>query len=146
LDRETGRHPVIGLIDYGQVKTISTEERIALARVMQALAKDDRTKIIECMKDLGFRTRDMNEEVIYRSAQILFNRDDKEICEGYNFQQYGEVLSKRDPVTHMPEWIVMPVRLSILLRGLGTLLTPSTPVRTAEFWLPYSEQVLKEHA
>ena len=102
--------------------------RLALARLLLAVADKDRARIVKCYTDMGgwvgwhtallgvyvhaysslglcsspspssfslvpltkqntgFRTRDMNEEVIYKHAMVIWDRDDKESLGGKNIQ------------------------------------------------------------
>ncbi|KAI9142294.1 ABC1 family-domain-containing protein, partial [Paraphysoderma sedebokerense] len=133
----------IGLIDYGQVKVLTREQRLQIAKIIIALAKDDKEAVIQQLYSMGFQTEKMDPEVAYKNAVILFDRDDKVTTEGYNIQQYLEVLAKRDKVVRSPDFAFMAGRVSVLMRGLGTLLNPDRPVKIAKIWVPYAEQALK---
>ena len=45
--------PQIGLIDYGQVKSLTKKQRLLLCKLIIALAEDNRDAIIELMKEAG---------------------------------------------------------------------------------------------
>ncbi|KAJ1509287.1 hypothetical protein HMI55_000031 [Coelomomyces lativittatus] len=83
--------PVIGLIDYGQVKELTRQQRIHLAQLIVALAQNDQTKVFKIMVALGFRSEKMDTNVFFKQATIALNRNDKEFTEGYNLQQYVEI-------------------------------------------------------
>jgi len=59
--------PQLGLIDYGQVKKLTKEQRHLFSRIIIALDDDDREKIVELMKEAGFKSERMDPEVIYVS-------------------------------------------------------------------------------
>jgi hypothetical protein len=46
-------NPQLGLIDYGQVKSLSKKQRHLLCKLVIALADDDRDAIIELVKEAG---------------------------------------------------------------------------------------------
>ena len=63
----------IGLIDYGQVKEISTEVRINIAKLILALAAKNDEKVVKCWTDCGFKSKNMNPYVILKHAQFHFD-------------------------------------------------------------------------
>ena len=52
LGAETGQHQ-LGLIDYGQVKKLTREDRLQMCRLIVALEEDNRKEIIRLMKESG---------------------------------------------------------------------------------------------
>ena len=52
LGADEGR-PQLGLIDYGQVKFLSKEDRLLFAKLILALADNDKKKIVQLMKEAG---------------------------------------------------------------------------------------------
>ena len=46
-------HPQLGLIDYGQVKTLSKKDRLLFAKLILVLAADDKKKVVQLMKEAG---------------------------------------------------------------------------------------------
>ena len=55
---------MIGLIDYGQVKVMTLEQRLVLARLIKALCDGDDEKIAAGMYEAGFRTKYQKQDVI----------------------------------------------------------------------------------
>ncbi|KAJ1504950.1 hypothetical protein HMI54_006440 [Coelomomyces lativittatus] len=94
------------------------------------------------MVALGFRSEKMDTNVFFKQATIALNRDDKEFTEGYNLQQYVEILDKRDKLVTLPDWFIMPMRMSILLRGLGTLLCRDSPMQICVYWNELAQKVI----
>jgi predicted unusual protein kinase regulating ubiquinone biosynthesis (AarF/ABC1/UbiB family) len=124
------------------VKRISQADRHLFCRLVLALADDDKPKIIELMKEAGFKSRNMDPDVIYAFAKVSYDEDSKELTKGLHIQMFMEELQKRDPIEELPyEWIVIG-RCSIILRGLAHAL--QQPRSTAKLWRPIAERVLKE--
>lgn len=134
--------PQLGLIDYGQVKQISKEERILFSKIIVALANKDKEMVVQCMKEAGYKTQRMDPDIMYRFATLAYDEDNHELTEGQHIQLYMEHLHHKDPVEHLPQQYIMASRVSILLRGLGHAVHQSRSV--AEAWKPIAEKVLKE--
>lgn len=101
---EDGR---IGLIDFGQVKTLSHWHRIMLSRMFLALARNDKPAVVELAKAVGFRTRNMNDDVIYKIMGVVFDRDDRDVTGGLNIQEYVQNLMAEDPWDEVPDDFVL---------------------------------------
>ena len=55
LGVEEGR-PKLGLIDYGQVKVLTKEERLLFCKLIIALADDDKESICNLLEEAGFQS------------------------------------------------------------------------------------------
>lgn len=83
----------LGLIDYGQVKHISKEHRLNLARLIVALAEGSRDDIIHVLThDMGVRTVRNNPYYLEKQARLMIDNDDRSITEGMNAQAFVEYL------------------------------------------------------
>ena len=80
--------PQLGLIDYGQVKQISKEERILFSKIIVALANKDKVMVVQCMKEAGYKTQRMDPDIMYRFATIAYDEDNHELTEGQHIQLY----------------------------------------------------------
>ncbi|CAM9270428.1 unnamed protein product [Discosporangium mesarthrocarpum] len=131
----------LGLIDYGQVKHMTLPDRVKLARLVVALAEDDKEAVVGAYTDMGFKTKRMDPDVAYRHAKCIFDTDHKDDLGGMNVQLYREELQKIDPIEIMPDEYVMAARVAALLRGLGYALKykPSA----AKMWEPQARALLK---
>jgi len=141
LGVEEGK-PQLGLIDYGQVKTITKEERLQFCKIIIALADDDKENTVSLLKEAGFKSQKMDPEHIYKFAKVSYDEDNEELLEGKHIQVYMEHLHDNDPVDHIPQQYIMASRASILLRGLGHAVHQSRSV--AKAWRSIAEKVLKE--
>lgn len=142
LCRTQDGSPQLGLIDYGQVKTLSKEKRHLFARIVIALDDDNRDQIITLMKEAGFRSQRMDPEVIYLYAKVGYDQDNKELTGGKHIQMFMEDLERRDPIISLPYDFIMVGRATLMLRGLGHALHQSRSV--AKAWRPIAERVLRE--
>lgn len=132
----------LGLIDYGQVKQLTLQQRVALARLIVALDDGNEEEIVARYVELGNRTKFMDPWVLRKLATIGFDRDDGSIMDGMDIQNFFEALSKKDPVEQMGEDYVMASRVAILLRGVSTAL--EYPVSMASMWRGNAEKLLRE--
>lgn len=95
----------LGLIDYGQTKSISQEEKIAVSRIVQAIGNQASTsEIATAMRDLGFRTRNDNDDALAKYAALFFDSD----TEGKRMgcptpQSYFKKLTEMDPLIEVPD-------------------------------------------
>jgi aarF domain-containing kinase len=140
----------VGLIDYGQVKLLTVEQRKKLAEFVVAVANGERERIVDMMYGIGYRTEKMDRDVAYRTAKLVFDRDDLEATDGQGFQMYLAALDKQDRITSTPDDYIMVSRVCLLLRGIGMLLG-IPPVSVAQQWKPICEKVmasnnLREHS
>jgi aarF domain-containing kinase len=133
----------IGMIDYGQVKSLTEEQRIIVAKLIVALANNDTGSIIEAYKKSGFRSKYMNQDVMIKLARVTMDQDGRNITEGLNLQQFIDKLYNTDPWEEASDFMIMPVRLSLLMRGVGLMLNHPVSVCTA--WKPIAERAIKEY-
>jgi len=133
--------PQLGLIDYGQVKSLTKAERLRMCKIIIALANDDKKQIVCLMAEAGFKSKSMNEDVIYKYAKVSYDEDNDELTEGKHIQMYMEDLQARDPIDQLPDCYIMVGRTSVMLRGFAHALRQSRSV--AKAWAPIAEKVLQ---
>ncbi|KAI9907576.1 hypothetical protein PsorP6_003197 [Peronosclerospora sorghi] len=137
---EDGR---LGLIDYGQVKHISREHRVHLAKLIVALANGSRDEIIHVLtKDMRIRTTNMDPYFLEKQARLMIDNDDRSVTEGLNAQLFLEHLHTIDRIEYIPDEYVMAFRCSLLLRGFSYLL--HYKFSHAKSWESVASQVLRE--
>lgn len=131
----------LGLIDYGQVKVLDEKHRILYAKFILALHKDDRQAVVQLYnKEMGIRTRDNSEEVLYRHAVFYHDRDTPDVMQGLNMHLFLEKLEKDDPVRHISEEYVMAGRVNMLIRGVSKAF--GLELRMAELWRDQAREFL----
>jgi len=132
----------LGLIDYGQVKAISKENRVLLAKMIIALTENDKLEVIRLIREVGYKSTHSNPDLTYIYARLMLDADNKRLTEGLHIQKFMENLEKRDPIVSLPREFVMVCRVSLMLRGLGHAL--KQPRSIASAWRPIAERVLRE--
>jgi len=159
----------LGLIDFGQTKRITNEERLGVARVVEAVGngKSD-GDVADAMRRLGFRTRFDKDEVLARFAALFFDSDSEGKKLGYATPQiYFSTLNQMDQLIDVPDvasesiitgdmrihhfwdltsrfycFVVFVARSSFIIRGMGTLL--GKQIRTAARWKDQARIALRE--
>lgn len=133
--------PQLGLIDYGQVKSLTKEERLHMCKIILALASDDKKEIVRLMTKAGFKSKSMNEDVIFKYAKVSYDEDNDELTEGKHIQMFMEDLQSRDPIDQLPDCYIMVGRTSVMLRGFAHALRQSRSI--AKAWEPIAKKVLQ---
>ena len=154
--------PSLGLIDYGQTKTITNKERYGIAKVILALEDDDDAdvdadadaaeksnslkveKIAIAMRQLGFITKNNNSLILSKYARLFFDSDEERMI--YQNcptpQSYFKLLTELDPLIVVPDVAVFVARCGFILRGMGTLL--GKQIKTSKRWSVYAKQAIQE--
>lgn len=95
----------LGLIDYGQTKSITDEERVGVSRVVLAIGNQSPVPVLaKAMRDLGFRTERDDDDVLAKYAALFFDSD----TEGQKMgcptpQSYFKTLTEMDPLLEVPD-------------------------------------------
>ncbi|GMH65779.1 hypothetical protein TrRE_jg8863 [Triparma retinervis] len=152
----------LALIDYGQVKRITTKERMDLAKMIvlvEAAVKVDprtdpnvdpevhkraRISVAEHGKKIGMKTEKMLEETMYEMCVVYYGRIDSAWLYPYNTIQWTDMMEARDPMGSLDdiEYLVMVNMSSLMLRGLGEMLQQYRNL--AECWGPIARKALEK--
>lgn len=95
----------LGLIDFGQTKCITDEQRIGIASVISAIGSSQSDQqVADKMRQLGFRTKFDNPEALAQYGLMFFDSD----SEGAKYgcatpQMYFSRLNKIDPLVNVPD-------------------------------------------
>lgn len=150
---QRGSSSLLGLIDYGQTKFITDEERLGIARVILALGETSNHSsskkteaVANAMRDLGFSTKNDNSKVIEQYAGLFFDSDEvgKELYGCSTPQTYFKILTELDPLVTVPDVAVFVGRCGFILRGMGSIL--GKQIKTSQRWSVYAKQALEEAA
>ena len=132
----------LGLVDYGQVKRMKVSDRIIYAKLIIALDKEDRAEVVRIMKDeMHVRTKNMNDDVLYRTAAFFNCRDSDDVTMGMNVSEFMDWLETTDPVRKINDEFVMVGRVSVLLRGVANAF--GMKIRISRYWREEAERFLK---
>ena len=133
----------LGLIDWGQVKTLSLRERVRLAKLIIALADRDHEMTAQLWAACGFATKRGLPWAIDRWASWRFARNTPDLTSELGGPiLFEKTLGRIDGITHEPEEYVMAYRLAVLLRGNAMSLGDLT-VDSAVHWRPHAVRLLR---
>ncbi len=97
----------IGLIDYGQTKRLTDEQRLIVARIFLALAQRDGDLVVQLAQTTGSKWQHGDPYVIEKTATAFLDRDGRDVTEGMNLQSFFEMLNRRDPIIKNADYFVM---------------------------------------
>jgi aarF domain-containing kinase len=119
----------LGLIDYGQCKTITQSDRRNIARLILLLSQgpSKQDQVVSLARELGFETTCNDPFVIYKICSLFFDRDDLGVTDGMGLQMYVEQLNNRDTGKALPDQYILAARMCVILRGLSVILGPNHP-------------------
>jgi len=127
----------LGLIDFGQCKRLTQEERSKVARLILSVAnKESDDKIAACFRNLGIRTKNDSTEFLAVFARLLFDKFRPEQVD----HSWHRRLHNMDRVEYFPNELAMVYRTSLLLRGLAISLQYNTSV--AHQWKNYCQEAV----
>jgi len=160
----------LGLIDWGNSKILTCEERVELAEVVVALgmAEDNPAfdnvnmqtvrnsvpppitqnvqsiaDIANAMRRYGFTTLKNDDNILSHYAALWFDTHEHHRKIGIpDPQEFTQILTGIDPIQCTPGSAVAVGKASVLYRGLGSLLQKD--VRTSKTWYKYAKNVLLE--
>ena len=107
------------------------------------MANDDEAHVIRMLKRFGGKTKYSKPDIAYKVAAFWNDRNTKDVMNGMNVQQFLDWAEAQDPVVEMSGSIIMPARVSIMLRGMGNAF--GLDMRMSKWWEPMARQVLKEN-
>ena len=90
----------------------------------------------------GYKSKYYDEDVIWNMPTFGLDQDGRNVTGGLNFQQFLDKMYKKAPWSKTSDAIIIPCRVSIMLRGIG--LTLNHPVSVLKVWGPIAEKKLAE--
>jgi aarF domain-containing kinase len=93
----------LGLIDYGQAKSLSLNNRLKLARLIVALNVDDKERVAHCLQAMGHKTKYNNTENHYTMAKLVYDSNDPVAMKGRHIQRLLDELQSSDPIIDVAE-------------------------------------------
>eukprot|EP01084_Bolivina_argentea_P192329 330219_1 len=133
----------LGLIDMGQVKTLSEDEAENLCRTYLLLKAGDKRGLKESAIRRGYQSKYLDENVIYNMTRFALDSDGPEVIgKDQNIQQFIDDQFKRDPWIQTDDSIIMPCRVAMMLRGIGLQL--GHPVSVADWMAPAAKKELEK--
>jgi aarF domain-containing kinase len=134
----------LGLVDYGQVKSVPLDFRLKYAKLIVALADGKNDEAVRiATEEIGLRTKRNDPEVLWRVLAMQHDRDTMDVTGGRNLQLFMEWAEAQDPMVYVPPDLVFPGRVTLMLRGLGNAFRLQLSV--AKLWRAQAAALLREH-
>ena len=133
----------LGLIDYGQMKSMTTEQRIVFAKMIIAISRDDKPEIVRIFFDeMRAVTKHRDADTAYKFCCFWNDRDTDDIMSGMNIANFLDHLEATDPMLQLPEDFLLASRVSILMRGMGNAF--GIKLRMSQLWEEQARLFLKK--
>ncbi|CAJ1938934.1 unnamed protein product [Cylindrotheca closterium] len=132
--------PKIGLIDYGQCKRLTQEERVKVARLLLSIANQESDQsIADHFRNLGIQTLNDNTAFLAEFGRLMFGSFQPKHLD----HSWHRNFHKQDRVKYFPKELSMVYRTCLLLRGLAMSLQ-FNPSVGAE-WKHYAQAAVDEY-
>ena len=132
----------LALVDFGQVSRLDQELRKQYARLIVALADDNREGVVAALTEMGGRTERMDPDVLYKLGAFWNDRQSDDVTGGRNLSDFLDHLESLDPTVAVTERHLQASRANILLRGIGSAF--GIEYRTSLLWRPFAIECLNE--
>ena len=125
----------LGLIDYGQVKILSADSQLRLAKLVCLVADETAPDALlaDAFREVGVVTLNDSTEFIATFARLMLGRLKAEHMD----TEWHLRLHEMDRMTQFPPDMMIMVRMAMLLRGMALLLKQNVSV--AECWRKEAE-------
>lgn len=133
----------VGLIDFGQVKELSLDFRVQLAKLIIALSRRDEAEVVRLDKEMGSRTQLGKADMRYRVVTFWLDRDTDDVTSGQSFHDFLAWAEEEDPLVEMPRDLHLVMRCSCMIRNLA--LSFGIRLSTSDYWKPEAEALLRKH-
>lgn len=122
----------LGLIDYGAVMRLTSEQRTNIAKLMVAIADEDDDAVPPAFWACGFKSKRSNPKLALLLAHVFFNRgpfpaDMNRLAPKVGMPQDVDIMTldqylrggKLDDIEEFPGHLVLLQRCSMVLSGIG---------------------------
>ena len=136
----TNEKPTIGLIDYGQCKRLTPDERVKVARLILSIAeKESDEEIASHFRTLGIKTKNDSTRFLADFGKLMFGSFESKHLD----HNWHKELHKEDRVLYFPKELSMVYRTALLLRGLAMSLQYNPSV--GELWREHAIDAIEKH-
>jgi len=145
----------LGLLDYGAVTRLSTEQQLQVARLIVAVAKEDDDAVPDALFACGFRCTNMDRRLALLLGYVCFHRgphpdDMNRIADKVGMPKDADLMTldeyikggKIDQIENFPTLLVMLQRCCMVLSGVGMELGAGR-LSTALMLRPHAERCLQ---
>lgn len=139
-DNNSTATPKIGLIDYGQCKRLTPEERVQIAKLILSVANEESDEnVASHFRGLGIRTKNDSTQFLADFARLMFGSFQPEHLD----HEWHKSLHKKDQVVYFPTELSMVYRTSLLLRGLAMSLQLNVSV--GQQWQHHAQAAIAQY-
>mmetsp|Transcript_11154 Transcript_11154/g.20922 ORF Transcript_11154/g.20922 Transcript_11154/m.20922 type:complete len:508 (-) Transcript_11154:404-1927(-) len=139
-ENNPSKQPKIGLIDYGQVKRLNTEERVKIANLILSIAdKESDEAIANNFRTLGIKTKTDSTKFLAEFGRLMFGSFEAKHLD----HSWHKELHEQDRVLYFPNELSMVYRTALLLRGLAMSLQFNPSV--GEAWRHHARETIRMH-
>jgi aarF domain-containing kinase len=137
---EAGKKAKIGLIDYGQCKQLTPNERVKIARLIISIAeKESDEDIANKFRSLGIKTKNDSTRFLAEFGRLMFGAFESKHLD----HSWHKDLHNEDRVLYFPRELSMVYRTALLLRGLAMSLQYNPSV--GELWKHHALEAIIQH-
>ncbi|KAG7348224.1 ABC1 family-domain containing protein [Nitzschia inconspicua] len=130
--------PKLGLIDFGQCKRLTLEERKKVAKLLVSVANNDSDDIVaKHFRNLGIKTKNNSTKFLGQFARLMFGPFKPDHLK----HEWHRSLHEEDQVVYFPNELSMVYRTSMLLRGLA--MSFQINVSVGELWCDHALAALQ---
>jgi predicted unusual protein kinase regulating ubiquinone biosynthesis (AarF/ABC1/UbiB family) len=136
------RTRAVGLLDWGQVKTVSDKLAVDFSRLITAMNSREQKRIVDAFVNLGVETSNPED---YDSVEgIAVTMLDTRNVPGFVIDPFNPMNAlKKNSVKKMPSDLYFVVRTVQLLRGIAFAF--GLDYSLAKAWAPYAERTLAKY-
>jgi predicted unusual protein kinase regulating ubiquinone biosynthesis (AarF/ABC1/UbiB family) len=138
--------PTLVMLDFGLCRQYDDTFRLRYAKMTNAMLRWDLPALVESYKELGIKVKNPDDPAVYVEMGRAFMETSRE-GEGYanadlvaESNQRFEKAVRANPVTDIPRELLLIMRVTGLLSGLGKHL--GSRVDVTETLLPYTQAAL----
>jgi predicted unusual protein kinase regulating ubiquinone biosynthesis (AarF/ABC1/UbiB family) len=138
IDFSTNTKPTIGLIDYGQCKRLTSQERVQIAHLLLSIANKESDEVIaNHFRHLGIQTKNDSTRFLAEFGRLMFGKFEAKHLD----RSWHKELHSEDRVLYFPKELSMVYRTALLLRGLAMSLQLNVSV--CEIWRRHAVEAIE---
>jgi len=131
----------VGLLDFGQVKSLPLDLLLKFARMISAIHQDNKVDVVKAFQDLGIEMVNPNDtDMVHKIAVTML---DTRIVPGFSLDPFSNMEAlKSNSVTRMPPDLYFLVRTVQMMRGIAYAFDLNFSL--ADHWVPLAQRVIDQ--
>lgn len=132
----------VGLIDFGQVKSMTEYDRYLYAKMLLAHYKYDKDEVADIyFNKTRTKTKYSKRDIAYLYSSFYFDRDTDDVTNGMSIPTFIDWLQDQDPILSIDEEFITIGRVNLMIRGLGKAF--GMKLRMSELWKESAENYIE---